>query len=144
MANALGDVAAVVSGETKKKERSALVERFNNTESLKVILNHSALGIGFDAPCIDTVILGRPTNSLSNIYQYVGRGCRPFDVKKSTQIVDFCGNIQRFGKLETLEYKQHPNGNLYVVIGGKVVSGVALDKPKPLWSDFVSNPNMIY
>lgn len=138
MAKALGECADVISGKTPKKQRQAIIDKFRHTDKLNVLCNHSALGIGFDSPDIDCVILGRPTNSLSNIYQFIGRAVRPSDNKEDADVVDFGGNIQRFGRIESLVFTQHKN-KIYATMGGRVVSGVPLDEDKPLWQDFIQN-----
>lgn len=58
---------------------------------------------GFDFPALDCVILARPTFSLGLFYQMVGRGTRPHPSKEATDVYDFCGNVDYFGKIEEFE-----------------------------------------
>lgn len=59
---------------------------------------------GFDYPELDTVVLARPTRSLSMYYQMVGRAIRPYPDKQGW-IVDMCGTYKQFGKVENLELR---------------------------------------
>lgn len=60
--------SAIVTGETPKKEREAILEKFKDG-TIKVVSNVGVLTTGFDYPALDTVILARPTKSLSLYYQ---------------------------------------------------------------------------
>lgn len=64
----LGVNAAIVTGETPKKEREAILEGFKRRE-IKVVANVGVLTTGFDYPALDTVVLARPTKSLGLYYQ---------------------------------------------------------------------------
>lgn len=57
---------------------------------------------GFDYPELDTVVMARPTKSLSLWYQIVGRVLRPHKTKECAWVVDMCGNLRRFGRVENL------------------------------------------
>lgn len=64
----LGVNAAIVTGDTPKKEREAILEGFKKRE-IKVVANVGVLTTGFDYPALDTVVLARPTKSLGLYYQ---------------------------------------------------------------------------
>lgn len=70
---------------------------------------------GFDYPELDTVVMARPTMSLAMWYQIVGRAIRPYPGKEGW-IVDLCGNIKRFGKVENL-YLVEPKPGEYMIRG---------------------------
>jgi DNA repair protein RadD len=93
--------SAIVTGETPKKEREAIIKAFRAGE-IRVVANCAVLGIGFDYPELDTVILACPTMSLARYYQWIGRAIRPCSGKTSALVVDLCGNIDQFGKIEDL------------------------------------------
>src|SRR4030095_7918245 len=59
---------AVVTAKTKPKDRQVAVDAFR-VGDLKVIANVGVLGIGFDFPELETVVLARPTLSLALYYQ---------------------------------------------------------------------------
>ena len=68
-------------------------------------MNVGVLTTGFDYPELDTVIMARPTKSLSLWYQIVGRAIRPSPMKERGWVVDLCGNLNRFGKVQDLWFK---------------------------------------
>ena len=97
----VGVNAAIVTGETPKKVREEILAAFKNG-SIKVVANVGTLTTGFDYPELDTVILGRPTKSLSLYYQMVGRAIRPSKGKEGW-IVDLGGSYRRFGNVANLK-----------------------------------------
>lgn len=103
IAAALSDLGvASVSAETPKKEREEILEKFKSGE-IKVVTNVGVLTTGFDFPALDCIILARPTQSVALYYQMCGRGLRPYPEKMCCYIIDICGNVDRFGRIETFE-----------------------------------------
>jgi DNA repair protein RadD len=102
LATAFSGQAEVVTGETGRWERAALITDFK-AGKLKVIANVGVLGLGFDFPELDTVVLAHPTLSLTKYYQQVGRAVRPSPGKSHGMIVDMVGNVDQFGKIEDLK-----------------------------------------
>jgi DNA repair protein RadD len=94
--------SAVVFGKTPKKERESSINGFKDG-SIDVLLNVSCLTTGFDVPEMDAIILGSATNSLALYYQMIGRGVRIHPNKDHCLIIDYLGNVNRFGVVETLE-----------------------------------------
>lgn len=92
--------AAIVTGETPKKERERILADFKSGD-IKVVANVGTLTTGFDYPELDTIILARPTKSLGLYYQMIGRGIRPYEGKNGW-IVDLCGSFRRFGQVSDL------------------------------------------
>lgn len=109
----IGVNAAIVTGETPKKEREAILEGFKKRE-IKVVANVGVLTTGFDYPALDTVVLARPTKSLGLYYQMVGRAIRPFDGKDGW-IVDLSGNYSRFGNVADLFISRPPGTTKWAV-----------------------------
>nr|DAF73158.1 MAG TPA: Chromatin remodeling complex ATPase [Bacteriophage sp.] len=109
----LGVNAAIVTGETPKKEREAILEGFKRKE-IKVVANVGVLTTGFDYPALDTVVLARPTKSLGLYYQMVGRAIRPFEGKDGW-IVDLSGNYSRFGNVADLFISRPPGTTKWAV-----------------------------
>lgn len=99
--------AAVVTGDTPRRERERIINGFKDG-TIRVVVNVGVLTTGFDYPELDTVILARPTMSLALFYQQVGRAIRP-SMGKQGWVIDLCGNYRRFGKVE----------DLVVTLGGK-------------------------
>lgn len=96
----LSDISAeVLSAETKPKDRERILREFREG-IIKVITNVGVLTTGFDFPELDCVILARPTQSVALYYQMVGRGLRVAEGKEKLLLIDMCGNVQKFGKVE--------------------------------------------
>lgn len=96
------NISAMVTGETPKKERERILSDFK-AGKLKVVANVGTLTTGFDYPELDTIVVARPTRSLSLWYQIVGRAIRPHPSKEASWVVDLCGTYRLFGKVEDLE-----------------------------------------
>lgn len=92
-----------LTGETPKAEREQILEDFKSGK-IHCVANVGVLTTGFDYPELDTVVLARPTRSLSMYYQMVGRAIRPYPDKQGW-IVDMCGTYKQFGKVENLELR---------------------------------------
>lgn len=105
----LGIKSAIVTGTTPKKERESILKEFTSGK-IKVVANVGTLTTGFDYPALDTVILARPTKSLSLYYQMVGRAIRPFKGKDGW-IIDLGGNYKRFGDVSHLKIDLELPGN---------------------------------
>lgn len=113
----------MVSGNTSKGERERILEDFK-TGKTKVVVNVGVLTTGFDYPDLDTIVMARPTKSLSLWYQIVGRAIRPSPNKDKGWIVDLCGNIDTFGKVSDLRLEE-PRRNMWqVVSNGKQLTNV--------------------
>lgn len=105
----------MLSGETSKKERERIIAEFKSGK-IKVLANVGVLTTGFDYPELDTVVMARPTMSLAMYYQILGRAIRPHPDKEAGWIVDLCGNIKRFGKVEDLRLTERKPGE-YIIQG---------------------------
>lgn len=101
LVNALGGSAAIVTGDTPKREREMIITKFRNGQ-IRVVANVGVLTHGFDFPELETIIIARPTMSLGLYYQMIGRGIRIHRTKSSSWIIDLCDNYRRFGRVEDL------------------------------------------
>ncbi len=63
---------------------------------------------GFDHPELDAIITSRSTSSIALFYQQIGRGVRIHPDKEDCKVVDFSGNVKRFGRVEGLHYENVP------------------------------------
>jgi superfamily II DNA or RNA helicase len=82
-------------GDTPKIERKRIVKEFKEGK-IRILSNVDLIGEGFDVPDCDTVILLRPTMSLSLYIQQSMRCLRPAPNKKAI-IYDLVGNCYRHG-----------------------------------------------
>lgn len=126
LARAFSDCAAVVSSDTSKGDREAILRAFKQKQ-IKVVANVGVLTTGFDFPELATVVLARPTMSLALYYQMCGRAIRPFPGKVSW-VVDLCGNYKRFGRVDDLELRQTKPGIWAVFSGAKQLTNVYFRK----------------
>lgn len=108
-----GIKAAVVTGETPKKEREDILEDFK-AGKIKVVANVGVLTTGFDYPELDTIILARPTKSLSLYYQMVGRAIRPYKGKDGW-VIDLGGSYRCFGNIADLRIECPPGSSKWAV-----------------------------
>jgi DNA repair protein RadD len=115
--------AAIVTGDTHKKDRERLIEGFKSGD-IPVICNCGVLTVGFDYPELETVIVSRPTMSLRLYYQMCGRCIRPHPKKATDRVVDMCGNLASFGRLEDLEIRDGGNGKWYVASGHQQLTNI--------------------
>ena len=79
--------------------------------------NVGVLTTGFDYPALDTIVMARPTRSLTLWYQIVGRALRPYEGKDGW-VVDLCGTYSRFGKVEDLVIREKNGRGKYEVYSG--------------------------
>lgn len=116
--------AAIVTGETPKKEREDILADFK-AGTIKVVANVGTLTTGFDYPALDTIILGRPTKSLSLYYQMVGRAIRPFNGKDGW-VIDLGGSYRRFGAVSDLRIECPPGSQRWIVTSrGRQLTNIA-------------------
>jgi DNA repair protein RadD len=117
LSESLGNIAEWVSGESSKKEREGVLNRFKSGKT-KVVCNVGVLTTGFDFPELETIVLARPTMSLALYYQMIGRAMRPHSDKKTGWVIDLCQIYKRFGRVESLELKAERN-NIWAIYSGK-------------------------
>lgn len=79
--------AEMVTGETPKDERRAILRRFAEG-GVQVAVNCMCLTEGFDEPSIQVVVMARPTKSRSLFLQCLGRGTRLHPGKEALEVVD--------------------------------------------------------
>lgn len=66
--------------------------------------------------------------SLALFYQIVGRVMRPHKNKESGWVVDIGGNIQLFGKIETMKIEQNASGLFFISNNGRQLTNVPFSK----------------
>lgn len=91
-----------VTHDTPKKERIQIESDFKSGK-VKVLVNYGTYTEGFNFPSLEYVILARPTLSVRLYIQMLGRIVRKHKDKKEGVVVDFCKNVQMFGKLEDID-----------------------------------------
>ena len=119
--------SAAVYSEMPTAERKQIINDFKSGE-LRIIVQVNILSVGFDYPELDTIIIGRPTASLSWYYQFVGRVTRIHPNKKEGLIIDFVGSVPRFGKVEELYFKKEKETWKLYGEDKKLLTGIPLDE----------------
>ena len=95
---ALGVSAECITGETSRTVRRGLRERLT-TGTSRVLVSVAVFLEGFDAPCIECVILARPFGSCSAYLQAIGRGLRPCPATNKSRciVLDLAGAVHLHG-----------------------------------------------
>ena len=117
--------SGVVFGEQDKKYREATINDFR-AGKIRVLFNVRVLSTGFDYTGIDCIILGISTASIALYYQIIGRATRIDENKLDALIIDFGGNVKRFGYVEDIIFEKV--GRLWRMFGtgGKLLSGMPI------------------
>lgn len=96
-----------VHSETKDKIREKAVKDFKN-RNLKILINVGIFIEGFNDPELSSIVMARPTGSITIWYQALGRLVRTHPNKKDGKIIDLSGNFNKFGKIEELTIDNVP------------------------------------
>lgn len=99
--------SATVHSKMDSKSRDYVVQAFKDL-TIPVVFNVNVLSVGFDHPELDAIITSRSTSSIALFYQQIGRGVRIHPDKEDCKVVDFSGNVKRFGRVEGLHYENVP------------------------------------
>ena len=118
-------LSAYVCAKTPRKEREKVISDFRSG-ALRVVFNAQILSTGFDYPEIDCIILGAPTASVARFYQMCGRGVRIAPGKADCLIVDMCGNLSRFGRIEDIFFENEVIWRMYGT-GYTLLSGIPIE-----------------
>jgi superfamily II DNA or RNA helicase len=92
--NAVGAKAVGIHGKLPLEQQRQILRDFKDGK-YNVLVNCMLLTEGFDEPCIDCVLMARPTQSKTLYIQMVGRGLRLFQPdKKDCLLLDFTSNTE--------------------------------------------------
>lgn len=86
--------AAALVGEDTETTREKTVEKLEQGK-LEYIITVDIFNEGIDIPCVNQVILLRPTESAIVYIQQLGRGLRKYKDKEFVVILDFIGNYEK-------------------------------------------------
>lgn len=93
---AAGVVAEHIDCYADEDERAAILKRVESGETL-IVSNVGILAEGWDFPACRTMILARPTRSMTRYIQMAGRVLRPHRSKVRALILDHSGTVSRLG-----------------------------------------------
>ncbi len=119
--------AVLLTGSTKADERERTLSKFKSG-AIQCVVNVGVLTTGFDYPELECVLIARSTMSLALYYQIVGRAMRISPEKKSAWIVDLGGNINFFGKIETMKIEKTDKGLFFISNNGRQLTNVPFQK----------------
>ncbi len=83
-----------ITGDTPELMRDEQVARLQRGE-LCAIFTRDVFNEGIDIPEVDTILLLRPTESVTVFLQQIGRGLRRHDNKEVCTVLDFVANYRR-------------------------------------------------
>ncbi|KAI9478196.1 MAG: P-loop containing nucleoside triphosphate hydrolase protein [Benjaminiella poitrasii] len=86
--------AKCITSKTNPIERLQILNDFRSRK-IPVLVNCSILTEGTDIPCVDCILLARPTRSATLFQQMFGRGLRLYPEKENCLVVDFVDNFKR-------------------------------------------------
>jgi len=101
----LPEESVMVHSKMKKCLREKNLQKFKST-GIRHLVFILIVSEGFDEPCIDTVILMRPTKSPVLYIQTVGRSLRRFPGKKDALILDYGETVVNCGPLDKPHVKE--------------------------------------
>ncbi|KAI7891280.1 P-loop containing nucleoside triphosphate hydrolase protein [Mucor mucedo] len=91
-----GISASFITSQTPALTRHQILQDFKDGK-IPVLVNCAILTEGTDIPCVDCILLGRPTRSNTLFQQMFGRGLRLFPGKEDCLLIDFVDNFKRSG-----------------------------------------------
>ncbi len=89
-----GVPSVAITGDTPEATRDELVARLTRGE-LSAIFTRDVFNEGVDIPTVDTILLLRPTESVTVFLQQIGRGLRRHEDKDVCTVLDFVANYRR-------------------------------------------------
>lgn len=91
--NSKGVASISLTSRSARAERKEAIHQLTRGD-LKVIFTVDLFNEGVDIPCVDLVMLLRPTESVTIFLQQLGRGLRLHREKKFLQVIDLVGNYR--------------------------------------------------
>lgn len=93
--NQHGFYTTYLTGEHSDTEREATIKQLeSNEDNLEYIISVDIFNEGVDIPCVNQVVMLRPTQSAIIFVQQLGRGLRKDDSKTYVSVIDFIGNYE--------------------------------------------------
>lgn len=103
-----GIACEAVTGKTPQEERERILADYKSGR-LRALTSMGVLTTGFDAPSTDLIVLLRATQSAGLYIQMLGRGMRTNPGKRDCLLLDYGGNVERFGPINMIDVKNPPN-----------------------------------
>lgn len=108
------------------KDREEYVNGFKSGK-YSICVTVLALAVGFDFPKLSLILDCAATNSSRTNYQKIGRVVRTHKDKTVGNIVDYVGNMHRFGDVRDLNFEHIEGYGWGLFSGEKLITEVVLD-----------------
>lgn len=95
---ARGFITDIVSGQMDEVQKDMHYNDFEHGET-EILFNVEIMTKGVDFPCTDCILFLRPTESMALWEQAIARGIGLFAGKEHCLLIDFSGNLRKFGTL---------------------------------------------
>lgn len=118
--------SVVLTDETPQDQRDKILIQFK-AGLIRCVINVGILTTGFDYPALQAVLIARSTMSLSLYYQMIGRVMRPYGDKVGW-VIDLGGNIDLFGKIETMKIEKDDRDRFIITNNGRQLTNVPFSK----------------
>jgi len=95
--NLRGYKTIALTGSNSQEERETAIERLEKDygdDILDYIFTVDIFNEGVDIPCVNQIVMLRPTQSIIVFVQQLGRGLRKFKNKEYVVVLDFIGNYE--------------------------------------------------
>ncbi len=102
-----GVPSAAITSHTTADNRRQLIHNYRDSDELQVLTNYGVLTTGFDAPCTNTAVIARPTDSVVLFSQMVGRAARGTKAggNKECKVITIVDDLPGFRSIaEAFEY----------------------------------------
>lgn len=132
--------SAAVHSQMPDDVRDKVIADFRRG-TIRYVINVNILSTGFDHPEVDCVIFGRKTASLAWFYQAAGRGTRICDGKEDCLIIDYAGNVKRFGRLQHIYFKKKKSWQVFGE-GGRLLTNIPMHQIGEVFDSPVSGVKM--
>lgn len=92
--NSMGFYSVYLSGDDSEEKRSKIIDSFESDNGYDYIFVVDIFNEGVDIPCINQIIMARPTQSAIIFIQQLGRGLRKNPGKDYVVVIDIIGNYK--------------------------------------------------
>lgn len=99
--NDYGVITKSVTGTSSSEDRVSIPQQLKNG-LIEAIVTVDLYNEGIDLPFVDTLLLLRPTQSITLFQQQIGRGLRHSDGKESCLVLDFVGQYRENFRFDLL------------------------------------------
>lgn len=86
--------SVALTGDSTDEYREQCIKELENGK-INYIISVDIFNEGIDIPCVNQVIMLRPTNSATVYIQQLGRGLRKYKNKEYVVVIDFIGNYEK-------------------------------------------------